>query len=323
MVMVMDYERNDTTDYHIHGLDTLGWELTVCNALDPDDSPCRRVLRRNDSYGHLLYDYLSRFIPIRSLRKIIEIGGGYGYLMRDFLNRNNTLQSTMLDISPYLLQRQRDTLSPFSVCFIQADIMDVQSPELQSFDLAILNENLGDLPTLVDVPPEAFASSRQDPDPLLEQVRSIFHRYAIEEPEDVRVNVNIGALSVLEKLCRAGIPFIFMGEHSCEAVAPEPWQHLVRLRPTGNPERIRLRGHDEYTIRFTDLEKIARAFQYRIIRGPFADFLAFDFTDKFRYIMAAKSTHTDEHEIIRHFIEDLYQYEYLILIKGRDATAAG
>ncbi len=317
----MNYEVNDTTDYHVHELDTLGWELTVCNALDPEDSPCRRVLNRNDSYGHLLYDYLCRFIRMRSLRKIIEIGGGYGYLMRDFISRNDAMQATMLDISPYLLQRQRQTLSPFGVCYIQADIMDVPSRELQSFDLAILNENLGDLPTLVDVPPDALASSRQDPDPLLEQVRSLFHRYAIDMPEDGRVTVNTGALSVLEKLCRAGIPCIFMGEHSCEAVAPEPWQHLVQLRSAGKPERIRLRGHDEYTIRFTDLEKIARAFQYRIIRGPFADFLAFDFTDKLRYIMAARSTH-DEHEIIRHFIEDLYQYEYLVLIKGRDATAA-
>lgn len=319
----MNYEMNDTTDYHLHKLDTLGWELTVCNALEPEDSPCRRILKRNDSYGNLLYDYLGSLIPLGSLRKIIEIGGGYGYLMRDFLNRNKTLQATMLDISPYLLQKQRQSLSPFSVCFIQADIMDVPSRELQSFDLAILNENLGDLPTLVDALPDAFTSSRQDLDPLLEQVRSIFHRYAIDLPENGRMNVNIGALNVLEKLCRAGIPCIFIGEHSCEAVAPEPWQHLVRLRPTGKPERIRLRGHDEYTIRFTDLEKMARAFQYRVVRGPFADFLAFDFTDKFRYIMAAKSARTDEHEIIRHFIEDLYQYEYLILIKGQGAIAAG
>jgi hypothetical protein len=318
----MNYEVNDTTDYHIHQLDTLGWELTVCNALDPEDSPCRRVLKRNDSYGRLLYDYLDRFIPMCSLQKIIEIGGGYGYLMRDILNKNNAIQATMLDISPYLLQRQRQTLSPLNACFIQADIMDVQSRELQSFDLAVLNENMGDLPTLVDAPPDVLASSRQVTDPLLEQARSLFQRYAIDLPEGGPVNVNIGALSVLEKLCRAGIPTIFMGEHSCEAVAPEAWRQLVRLRPTGKPQRIRLRGHDEYTIRFTDLEKIARSFQYRTIRGPFADFLAFDFTDKLKYIMAARSTH-DEYEMIRHFIEDLYQYEYLILIKERDATAAG
>ncbi len=321
--MVMNYEVNDTTDYHIHKLDTLGWELTVSNALDPEDSPCRRVLKRNGSYGRLLYDYLDRFIPMHSLRKIIEIGGGYGYLMRDFLSRNNSMQATMLDISPYLLQRQRQTLSLLNARFIQADIMDVHIRELQSFDLAVLNENMGDLPTLVGVPPDVFASSRQVTDPLLEQARSLFQRYAIRAPEEGPVNVNIGALCVLEKLCLAGVPFIFMGEHSCEAVAPEAWRKLVRLRPRGKPQRIRLRGHDEYTVRFTDLEKIARSFQYRTIRGPFADFLAFDFTDKLKYIMAAKSSHSDEHEIIRHFIEDLYQYEHLILIKGRDATAAG
>jgi hypothetical protein len=91
----MNYEVNDTSDYHLYDLDTLGWELTVCNALDPQHSPCRRVLKRNDSYGHLLYDHLDRFIPMRSLQKIIEIGGGYGYLTRDFLNRSNLMQTKM------------------------------------------------------------------------------------------------------------------------------------------------------------------------------------------------------------------------------------
>lgn len=319
----MHYEVNDTTDYHLHELDTLGWELTVCNALDPEQSPCRRVLKRNESYGCLLYDYLERFIPMRSLQKIIEIGGGYGYLARDFLNRSKTMQATMLDVSPYLLEQQRRTLSPFSVSFIQADVMDVQIPELQSFDLAILNENLGDLPTLVGVPRDVFTSSSRDGDQILAQVRTLFDRYAIDPPESERSNVNIGALRVLEKLCCAGIPFIFLSEHSCEVVVPEPLQRYIQRRPAGNPERIRLRGHDEYTIRFTDLEKIARAFQYQVIRGPFADFLEFDFTDKLRYIMAAKSTRTDEHEIILHFIGDLYQYEYLILIslhRDRDGS---
>jgi len=314
--MAMRYEMNDTTDYHLYELDTLGWELTVCNALDLQHSPCRRVLTRNDSYGHLLYDYLDRFIPMRSLQQIIEIGGGYGYLTRDFLNRSNLMQATMLDVSPYLLEQQRHTLSPFSVRFIQADVMDVQSRELQSFDLAILNENLGDLPTLVGVPRDIFALPIEELDAPLKQLRTLFQRYAIDPPEGERGNINIGALKVLEKLCCAGIPYIFMSEHSCEAIAPEPWQHFMQLRTTGNPERIGLKGHDEYTIRFTDLEKIARAFQYQVIRGPFADFLEFDFTDKLRYILAARSSRADEHEIIRHFIEDLYQYEYLILISS-------
>jgi hypothetical protein len=195
--------------------------------------------------------------------------------------------------------------------------MDVQSRKLQSFDLAILNEFLGDLPTLVGVPRDIFALPMQELDPPLRQLRNLYQRYAIDPPEGERGNINIGALKVLEKLCRAGIPFIFMSEHSCEAEAPESWRHLMQFRTKGNPERITLRGHDEYTVRFTDLEKIARAFQYQVIRGPFADFLEFDFTDKLRYIVTAKSSRTDEHEIIRHFIEDLYQYEYLILISSQ------
>ena len=90
----------------------------------------------------------------------------------------------------------------------------------------------------------------------------------------------------------------------------------MQIEPMGNPERIILRGHDEYTIRFSDLEKIARAFQYRIIRGPFADFLAFDFSEKVGYIIRTGFSQKDEHEIIRHFVEDLYKYEYLILVKA-------
>ena len=52
----MKYEGNDTTEYHIDELESLGWALTVCNALEPAGSPCRLILKRNASYGHLLYD---------------------------------------------------------------------------------------------------------------------------------------------------------------------------------------------------------------------------------------------------------------------------
>ena len=313
----MDFEINDTRVYHLERLDTLGWELTVCNALDPEGSPCRRILRRSDSYGHLLYDFLSHHIPMQSLRKVIEIGGGYGCLMRDFLTRNGALRATMLDISPYLLQRQRHALSAHDVEYRQADILDVHPKELQCQDLAILNENLGDLPTLIGVQGDALRSSRRDSKDPLERLRRIFDRYRLQPPASESFNVNIGALEVVEKLCLAGIPYIFLAEHSCEATVPEPWRRRIRVRATGNPTKIALRGHDEYTVRFSDLECIARAFQYRTRRGPLADYIAFDFKDQVEYILRASASRTDEHEIIRHFIEDLYQYEYLILMKPK------
>jgi hypothetical protein len=313
----MDYEINDTKAYHIDHLDTLGWELTVCNALDPDASPCRRVLKRSDSYGHLLYDFLGRFIPMRSLRKVIEIGGGYGYLMRDFLDRDSDLQATMLDISPSLLERQRHTLGAHDVAYRLTDAMELEPDDLRSFDLAILNENMGDFPTMIDVRSDVFELSGCDLRDPLKRLRRIFERYLLEPPAIECFNLNIGAMETVEKLCSAGIPYIFLAEHSCEASVPGPLQRWIKVQATENPARIGLRGHDEYTIRFSFLEQIARVLQYETLRGPLADFIEFDFTERVRYIMQASATMTDEHEVIRHFIEDLYQYEYLILMKSR------
>ena len=99
--MKMDYTVNSTKAYHVNQLNSLGWELTVCNALYPENTPLRKLLSNNDSYGHLLYDYLSRLFPMEEVKKVIEIGGGYGYLMKGFLDSKYALEPCMLDISPY------------------------------------------------------------------------------------------------------------------------------------------------------------------------------------------------------------------------------
>ena len=64
---------NSTADYNKSGEGSLGWELTVANTLYPLDSPCRKVLKKAASSGELLYDDLSLFIPMESLRKVLEI----------------------------------------------------------------------------------------------------------------------------------------------------------------------------------------------------------------------------------------------------------
>ena len=140
-------------------MNTLGWELTVCNALYPEKTPIRRVLARNDSYGHLLYEYLNQFIPMKNVKKIIEIGGGYGYLMKDFLDCNRSLEPCMLDISPFLLQQQKETLKEHRVTYREEDFLETDTAFLREFDLAILNENLGDFPTLVNLDQEIFQLS--------------------------------------------------------------------------------------------------------------------------------------------------------------------
>jgi hypothetical protein len=96
---------------------------------------------------------------------------------------------------------------------------------------------------------------------------------------------------------------------------PEDLQGLVHVHSAGQPERIPLKGHDEYTLKFSHLETVARAHHYRVRRGPFADFLEIAWDERLRHIMASPFLVDGDAEIVRHFVHDLYKYEYLVLMK--------
>jgi hypothetical protein len=84
----------------------------------------------------------------------------------------------------------------------------------------------------------------------------------------------------------------------------------------GTPEMISLKGHKEFTIKFSYLQKIAEMLNYKTRRGSFADFLPLNFNDKVKTALRLATPFNDEQEIIRQFVYDLFKYEYLILIKG-------
>jgi len=311
----MSFTINSTKEYHLNRLNSLGWELTICNALYPENTPIRRVLTCNDSYGHLLYDYLRKLLPMERIRKAIEIGGGYGYLMKDFLDRNSSLIPCMLDISPFLLQKQKETLEGLHVNYLEKDFLDMDSVFLEDFELAILNENLGDFPTLVNLSDKELQTLSQANNEQILKGSHFLEKYGLNQPVSGTFNMNIGAIEALEKLCKAGIAYIFLSEHSCEAEVPEHLRSLIHLTSTGNPEKISLMGHDEYSLRFSDLELVAHAFGYNCRRGSFTDIVKFDMTEELKIVLASRGRYKDEDEIICHFIEDLYKYEYLILVR--------
>ena len=178
------YTLHSTEDYHLNGLNTLGWELTVCNALHPEGTPLRKLLRRDDSYGHLLYDYLSRFVPMGRLERVLEIGGGYGYLMKDFLERNGALAPCMVDISPYLLRKQEESLAGREARFWREDFLKVEPDLLRGFDLAVLNENLGDFPAVTGLNRDILSRTGDPVDPVLGAVRGLYERYGFVDPEE-------------------------------------------------------------------------------------------------------------------------------------------
>jgi len=332
------WKMHATRDYHLQDLATLGWEWTVCNSLAHPESLCREVLRHPDSYGNLLCDFLKRFLDFDRMRRVLEVGGGYGVLLKDFLKRCPELTALCIDLSPVLLEKQREELAGFPVDFRQEDFLETPRPVLAGFDLAVLNENLGDFPVVLDVPREVAEGraggdaarpegrtpeTRRDGLPegdsaVLERVRHFLDRYGLEAPDGPSFPFNLGACEAMEGLCLAGVPSIFLSEHSCEARVPQELSGLIRVSAPGRPERIPLMGHDEYTIRFSHLEGIARFHGYRVRRGPVADYLPVAWTDRLRAILRAPAPRSDEEEVLRHFLGDLYQYEYLLLIREKN-----
>ena len=308
------YFLNTTADYHISHLTSLGWELTVCNALAVEASPCRKALMTNASFGVNLCRFLEKHMNLRDVKNVLEVGGGLGYLMRDVLNLYPKIQSTMLDISPFLLQKQKETLAGRPVNFREMDFLRMEPDELRMFDFVILNENLGDFPTLVCITDDQMEGlSEPSPVSLIHHAEDYRRRYGLTfGPSE---NINIGALDVVEKLCRANVPYIYLSEHSCEAEPPAGLSGVLKISPSGNPERIPLKGHAEYTIKFSHLQALAEKNGYRAHRGLFADFLIPVFNDKVQAALRTAAPVSDEQEILQHFIYDLYKYEYMILMK--------
>ncbi|MFA5179767.1 MAG: class I SAM-dependent methyltransferase [Syntrophales bacterium] len=315
----MDFTLHSSAAYHRQELRTLGWETTLCNTLADRSSPCRMALNIKDSYGNLVYDYLGGLFSFERINHLLEVGGGYGWLMSDFMSRKPFRQVTMIDISPHLLDKQKQALRcfPGSFSFREEDFLDTPAVVLEDIDLAVLNENIGDYPTITDLTIDFLTESPGKLTPELQFVRKLFSRYGLPRPLHPVFHINIGALMALEKLCSARVPFIFLSEHSCEAAVTGPYRDLIHVSASDNPECIMLKGHDEFTIRFSHLEKIGHYHGYKVIRGPVADYIPFEMTARLRAIIKAPSPWRDEDEIIRYFIEDLYKYEYLLLSKER------
>lgn len=311
----MKYIINSTEDYHRHDLNSLGWELTVCNSLEPPDSPCRKILTSPYSFGKHLFNFLKEFIPVEDIQSVLEIGGGMGYLMRDFLTLYPQKKAKMIDISTYLLNKQKEVLQSFNVDFELADILKIPSDFFSAFNLVIMNENLGDLPTFMAVE-EKESDSIRNADITSAKIEHFNNKYNLLLGSNKNEHINIGAMEIVEKICLSGIKYAYLSEHSCEAVVPENMKQYISFQSSGSPEMISLKGHKEFTIKFSYLQKIAEVLDYRTRRGPFADFLHLNFNDKVKTALRLTTPFNDEQEIIQQFVYDLYKYEYLILIKG-------
>jgi len=301
---------HDTRRYHRnHPIDLLT-EFTVCESLGHACSPTLRALGMKRTYGALLGDRLVEKGLLREGARLCEIGGGYGSLMRGLLESHGdrVRQVVMVDLSRSLIGTQRRALGPWKdrVMFILGDALEVL-PAISGADLFLVNEMIGDLPVWTGL----------DPKRLPADAAALVKRYGLDVPEEGPFHFNLGAIRLVEALCRKGCP-AFVSEHASDPIMPPEMPFLARGLETGGwPREIRLAAHSEYTIRFSHLEQVARSLGRRVETGSLLGLIGFSGVEKARFIFNARACSTDEQALTYEFLDHAREYRWLIIHGGR------
>lgn len=297
---------HDTRHYHLHHPVDLMTEFTICESLGSPGSPYLRALGIVKTYGVILGDRLREKGILRQGCRLCEIGGGYGSLMRGLLEAHGDLveRVVMLDLSRVLLGRQRRALNPWKdrVSFVLGDALEVL-PAICAADLFLINEMIGDLPVWTDL----------DPETLPPEAAAVIDRYRLGIPQDGLFHFNIGAIRLVEAICRKGLP-AFLSEHCCDPIIPREMPFLVKgLATSGWPREIRLTAHSEYTIRFSHLEQVARAWGRKVETGSLLEFIGYANVEKARFIFNARACSTDEQALVFEFLDHVREYRWMII----------
>lgn len=280
-------------------------ELTICESFSGPGSPYCIVLEQACSYGAMVGGFLSRNGMLGSSATICEVGGGYGSLMHGLLESFGAAieRVCMVDLSAGLLRRQRQRLSGLHprVSFIRGDIQELLGA-ISGIDLFIVNEVMGDLDTLTGIDPS------RPPEAADELIRT----YGLDIPQEP-FSLNIGALRLVEALCAAGIP-AFLSEHSCDPIIPPDMAYLAQgLELDSYPREIKLRGHSEYTIRFSHLERIARAQGRTVATGSLLEIVPVKRTRSLETIFRLKACDTAARELVYELLDHIREYRWLTI----------
>ncbi len=281
---------NSTREYHLQTSVDLMSEYTICESFGHINTPYQQLLERPRAYGALLGDFLKKEGVLG--RRIQELGGGYGTLMRGLLETYDIERVHMLDLSPSLLRRQRQTLAGWPVEFEQGDMLEYEPGDV---DLIICNEVIGDLDTLVDV------SAAEE-----------IERYGLETP-GTSFNFNLGAVRLVERLAGYDVP-IFLSEHSSDPIIPEGFDYLAAgLELDSFAREVPLFKHSEYTIRFNHLVKVAEHHGRRIKTGSLFEIIPLEPRHEFRFVFTSRACSTERQEIIFELLDHLREYRYLLI----------
>ncbi len=298
--------KHTTRNYHLYGSPDLMTELTICESFASSDSPYMIVLEYPGAYGAMIGDFLVSKNLLCKGSRILEAGGGYGTLMKGLLQAHSNLVDTvyMTDISMNMLNRQRKTLFKWKniIRFIQADISDFIS-SISNINIVIFNEMIGDLDVITGL----------NADDLPEDISELIRKYELEIPGSGSFSLNIGAIKLIESLCKKRIP-VLITEHSSDPIIPESMKYLEQgLDLDSFPREIRLYKHSEYTIRFSHLINIAGALGRKVATGPLIELTGIKKTPEMRFVFTSRACNTERQQIIYELLDHIREYRWLII----------
>jgi len=299
-------EVNSTAQFHRATPIDLMKEFTICESFSRIDSPYTVALEKPRSYGAMVGDFLVREGLLKEGTTVCEIGGGYGSLMQGLLNEYGHLidRVCMLDLSKGLLKRQLERLAPWSskITSVQADAHEMIGA-ISGIDLLILNEMIGDLDTMTGI----------DPADIPEEAGEIIRAYNLDVPACESFCLNIGAIRIVEAICRRSIP-AFLTEHSSDPIIPDDMRYLEKgLKLDSYPREISLYKHSEFTIRFSHLMRVAAVCGKTSRTGSLLDLLPVRRTGDLRMIFTSRACGTDRQEIIFELLDHIREYRWLTI----------
>ena len=331
-------ELNTTEHYYTGESPSLLWEMTICQSLGDGGGAFARALEKPAAYGRLLGEFLLEETTLsRTGGTIIEVGGGYGTLMSGLLQVLSPSRITMIDISPLLLDRQRETLAGISAGtrFVRDDIFTWLARERPESELIILNENCGDFPTLTDIDKQELSSlptaswlapgdipppGKLTPQQFCAEAARVITTYDLDIIDlPPRFNLNYGALRLLELLAATTINNAFICEHGSDTILPWPFSLFPSIQPPGNhinPRRISLKDHDEYNIRFDHLEQAAKKLGFTVKRSHLIEMLKLRFDDEIDYLLREGKPESEEQEILLELYEHISEYQVMLLTRA-------
>ncbi len=332
-------ELNTTDHYYTGESPSLLWEMTISQSLGDGSGAFAQALEQPAAYGRRLGEFLlhETDLPV-SGGEIIEVGGGYGTLMAGLLQVLSPRRITMIDISSLLLERQRETLAPVAagseIRFIREDVFTWLARERPAADLMILNENLGDFPTLTGIDKQALTACQApasapgeipppgelSPAQLAAEAARVIDTYELDIVDlPPSFNLNYGALRLLELLAASGVSHIFLCEHGSDTMLPWPFSLFPAIQPPGNhinPRRINLKDHAEYNIRFDHLEQAASRLGFTVRRAHLMEMLRLRFDDEIDYLLRKGKPENEAQEILLELYEHISEYQIMLLTRA-------